>query len=284
MNSIPPKRRRTSWRRMLLIAVAGYLGILVLLLALERRLIFYPLTAAQEWRAPPDSRITDVRLVSSTGERIHAWWLPHPNAIGALLYSHGNALNLSHRGGSIVRWAQELKVSVLIYDYPGYGKSTGKPEEVNCYSAAEAAWDWLTNQEKIDPQRIVLVGASLGGAMATELSAKHDCRALVLIKAFTSIPDMASHRFPWLPARYFVRNRFDCASRLAESRCPTFIVHGTDDQVVPYFCGEKLYSIAREPKEFLRLAGNDHNDALPADFFARIRSFLELHAPLTPAP
>jgi hypothetical protein len=203
--------------------------------------------------------------------------LPTPGADGALLYSHGNALNLSHRGPSIVRWAQELNLSVLIYDYPGYGKSTGKPDESNCYAAADAAWKWLTDDEGIENRRIILLGASLGGAMATDLAAKNDCRALILIKAFTSIPDMASHRFPWLPARYFVRNKFDSISKLPTCRCPTLIVHGAGDRVVPFFCGEELFAVAREPKEFLRLDG-DHNDALPADFFSRVRQFLDRHA------
>lgn len=278
---VPVNRWRTV-RRIAVFAVIGYVGFLLLLLALERKFIFIPTPAQRDWRDPPDPRITDVALPSATGDSIHAWWLPKEGARGAILYSHGNAGNLSHRGPSIVRWAQELDVSVLIYDYPGYGKSTGKPDEASCYAAADAAWNWLVHHERIDPRDILLVGASLGGAMTSELAAKNDCRGAVLIKAFTSIPDMASHRFPWLPARYFVRSRFDSVEKLAKCRRPVFLVHGTGDSIVPYECSEKLLAAAAGPKQLMTVEGNDHNDALPTDFFNQLREFFAEHAPLKP--
>src|SRR5207244_7951593 len=127
----------------------------------------------------------------------------------------------------------------------------------------EAAWTWLTTEQKLDPGRIVLVGASLGGAVATDLAREHECRALVLLKAFTSIPDMAHSRFPWLPARYFVRHRFDNLPQLPLVRRPVFVTHGTTDRVVPFAHAKRLFAAANEPKEFVPLPGNDHNDKLP---------------------
>lgn len=274
----PLPRRRWRWRRMVIIAALGYLGIIVVLLALERKFIFIPTPASRDWREPPDPHITDVELPSPDGDRIHAWWLPKADAKLAVLYSHGNAGNLSHRGNSIVRWSQELNASVLIYDYPGYGRSTGKPDERSCYAASDAAWNWLTAQRRFAPRDIVLVGASLGGAMATHLAEDRDCRGLVLIKAFSSIPDMASHMYPWLPVRHLVRSQFDSVAQLANCRCPVFLVHGINDAIVPYVCAERLLAAAPEPKELLTLDGNDHNDALPGEFFPRLRAFLETHA------
>lgn len=118
--------------------------------------------------------------------------------------------------------------------------------------------------------------------MTSELAAKNDCRGAVLIKAFTSIPDMASHRFPWLPARYFVRSRFDSVEKLAKCRRPVFLVHGTGDSIVPYECSEKLLAAAAGPKQLMTVEGNDHNDALPTDFFNQLREFFAEHAPLKP--
>lgn len=278
MTDAPVLRPRRRWRRILVIAVLVYLGIIVVLLALERKFIFIPTPAARDWRPSPDSRIVDVELPTSAGDRIHAWWLPNPGANQTVLYSHGNAGNLSHRGNSIVRWAQEMNASVLIYDYPGYGRSTGKPDESSCYAAADACWEWLTTKQGRNEGEIVLVGASLGGAMATHLAGNRDCRALVLIKAFSSIPDMASHRFPWLPVRYLVRSQFDSVAKLSSCRSPVFLVHGTNDGIVPYACAERLMAAAPEPKELLTLESNDHNDALPGDFFPKLRAFLETHA------
>jgi fermentation-respiration switch protein FrsA (DUF1100 family) len=270
---------RRKWLLRGVYFVLIYLGMIALLLALENWFIYKSVTAAEDWTEPPAPRIQDVTLPLPTGERIHAWWLPVPNATGAILYAHGNAGNLSYRGRSVVRWATELNCSVLIYDYPGYGRSTGKASEETCYAAAQAAWDWLTQEQKVPPARILLLGASLGGAMSLELARQHDCRAVLLIKAFTSIPDMAQQMFPWLPARYFVRHQYDNLAKLPHVHRPVFIVHGTGDQVIPYSHGERLFAAANEPKEFLRLDGDDHNTPLPDDFFERVHRFLRAHAP-----
>jgi fermentation-respiration switch protein FrsA (DUF1100 family) len=253
--------------------------VLLVFLALENRLIYHPITAAEDWEEAPDARIRDVMLPLPTGERVHAWWLPVRRATGAALFSHGNAGNLSHRGPGLARWADELNLSVLIYDYPGYGRSTGRPTERSCHAAAAAAWDWLTRTQGVAPDRVLLRGDSLGAALATALARDHGCRALVLIKAFTSIPDMAQHTFPWLPARYVVRHRYDNLANLPRVRRPVFILHGTADRVVPFGHGERLFATANEPKAFLGHAGADHNDPLPADFFEHLRRFVAAHAP-----
>jgi dipeptidyl aminopeptidase/acylaminoacyl peptidase len=271
-------RARPRWRRWLRNFILAYLGVLILLLALERTFIYHPVTAAECWVEPPDPRIQDVFLTLPTGERIHAWWLPIPDATGAILYAHGNAGNLSQRGRGVVRWATELNSSVLIFDYPGYGRSTGRADERSCYAAAESAWDWLTHEQKIAPEQMLLLGASLGGAMAVELAQHHDCRAAVLIKAFSSIPDMAQQMFPWLPSRYLVRHRYDNCAKLPNLRRPVFVVHGTGDRVIPFSHSERLFAAANEPKEFLRLEGDDHNASLPDGFFERLRRFLAAHA------
>src|SRR5436190_2902932 len=236
------RRRWPWWLRWARNLALIYLGMIVLLLALENWFIYKAVTAAEEWTEPPDPRIQDVILPLPTGERIHAWWLPVPNAAGAILYAHGNAGNLSHRGRGVVRWATELNCSVLIYDYPGYGRSTGKVSEQTCYAAAQAAWDWLTQEQKVAPAKVLLLGASLGGAMSIELARQHDCRAVVLLKAFTSIPDMAREMFPWLPARYLVRHGYDNLAKLPQIHRPVFIVHGTGDRVIPCAHGERLFA------------------------------------------
>lgn len=247
-----------------------------MLLAFERMLIFPASSAGQSWQDPPDSRIRDVWLKSSAGDRIHAWWLPRPDARLTVLYSHGNAGNLSWRGKAIVGWSDKLDASVLIYDYPGYGKSEGSPSEAGCYAAAGAAWSWLTGEQKIAEGDVLLLGVSLGGSMAVELARQHPHRALVLAKAFSSIPDMAQSMYPWLPARYFVRTRFDNLSKIADCRGPLFMTHGRGDRLIPLSQGERMFERHPGPKEFLRDDG-DHNDAMPADFFPRLRKFLDEH-------
>jgi fermentation-respiration switch protein FrsA (DUF1100 family) len=259
-----------------------YLGVLVVLLCLENRLLFHPLRARDYWLPPPNARVQDIMLQTAGGTRIHAWWCPvrgwQPEQ-GAMLYCHGNAGNLSCRSESMARWQQELGVSVLIFDYPGYGRSEGSPTEAGCYASADAAYDWLTRTMMVPPQSVSIFGASLGGGVAVDLASRQPHRALILAKTFTSIPDTAQSVYPWLPARWLVRNRFDNFEKITMCRRPTFIAHGTADRLIPFAHGKRLFEAASKPKRFLAMADLDHNDGLSPEFFSALRSFLDETAP-----
>jgi pimeloyl-ACP methyl ester carboxylesterase len=275
----PPRvRRRRSWRRRLVDWGFCYVGVMVVLMLLEGRLIYHPETAVESWVSPPDPAITDVFFDLPTGERIHGWWLPRAGSERVVLYCHGNAGNLSHRGGVLHRWADVVDGSVLIFDYPGFGRSTGRPTEQSCCASGEAAWNWLTVEKQTPPHKIVLMGTSLGGGVATELARAHDCRALVLVKTFTSVPDMAQATVPWLPARYLVRHRFDNLSKLPQIHRPVFITHGTADSVIPFSHGERLFAAANEPKQFVPIQGEDHNEDVSTEMASRLQRFLAAHA------
>jgi pimeloyl-ACP methyl ester carboxylesterase len=175
---------------------------------LENALLFHPLRADESW-VVPDEWVQDVWLQTPDGTRIHAWWLPCRRSSGALLFCHGNAGNLSHRLQAVLALRKALSESVLIFDYPGYGQSDGKPSETGCYVAADAAYDWLTQQQGIAPEAVILFGESLGGGVATDLAAWRPHRALVLVKTFTSIPDVArQHTLTWASSS-LVHNQFD---------------------------------------------------------------------------
>ncbi len=267
------------WKRSALYVVVGYAGLVAMLLFFENKLVYQPCTAETEWVPAPIRDIQDVELTCTDGTRVHAWYCPCPESADALLYCHGNAGNLSHRGASIVKMRELLKVSVLIIDYPGYGKSEGSPSEQGCYQAVDAAYVWLTDEKKIAPKKIILYGASLGGGVITDLASRKDHRALVLIKTFTSLPDVASELYWWLPVpkHALMRNRFDSLSKISSCHRPVFIAHGTRDEVVPYAQGERLFQAANKPKQFLPIEGDGHNDPLPEEFFIALKDFLAKH-------
>lgn len=242
---------------------------------LENALVFKPAKAADHWEPARLADIEDVDLASADGTRVHAWWLPCPGADHALLYCHGNAGNLSHRGGSIAKLRELLHVHVLIFDYPGYGKSGGRPTEQGCYQAADAAYVYLTDTQKIDSQKILLYGGSLGGAVAVDLASRKAHRGLVLVKTFTSAPDAGANIVPWLPVRWLMRNRFDSMAKIKSCTQPVFLGHGTADTLIPYAHGKRLFEAANEPKQFFTLDGSNHNDSLPLDFFTALRTFLD---------
>jgi fermentation-respiration switch protein FrsA (DUF1100 family) len=270
---------RRSWKarlaRLMIWAVIGYVGVIIVLMALENWLVYHPTSASSEWCDPPNDRVEDIELRTADGTRIHAWWCPVEGSQGAVLYSHGNAGNLSQRNGSVAGLQKALQESVLIFDYPGYGKSEGRPSEAGCYAAADAAYRWLVETRKIPAERILLFGGSLGGGVAVDLARRKPYRALVLMKTFTSMPDVAAGLYPWLPVRWLMRNRYDNLEKIGKCRKPVFIAHGTTDQLIPFDQGQRLFAAANEPKHFFRMDGVDHNDAIPADLFSALTQFLD---------
>lgn len=269
-----PRRWYAGAGRALRWFAIGYLVILLALMLMENRLVYLPWSAEQHWTKPLSPEWQDVYFASADGTQLHGWWCPCPGADGVLLYCHGNGGNLSHRGGHIRDMHKELNVSVLIFDYPGYGKSDGSPSEAGCYAAGEAAYRWLTEEKKYPGDKILLFGKSLGGGVATHLGARHPHRALILCKTFTSIADVGQGRFPWLPVYWLAQNRFDSLSRIQQCTQPVFITHGTLDEVIPYSHGEALYEAANHPKRFLPLPDGDHNAPLDSTFFANVQTFL----------
>jgi pimeloyl-ACP methyl ester carboxylesterase len=263
--------RRRRLRRWLLFLVLLWAGPLAVLLWFENALVYRP---TRELFAPPAGDVRDVWLASADGTRLHGWWLPHPDPAGAAVVAHGNGGNLSHRGPMAAELRDRLRLSVLLFDYPGYGRSDGSPSEVGCYHAGDAAYLWVTEAEKFPGERVLLVGESLGGGVATDLAQRHPNRGLVLAKTFTSLPAVAKRQFPWLPTHLLMANRFDNRFKIARLTTPVFIAHGTADDLVPFAHAEELYAAANPPKRLFRLEGQDHNAWLPAAFYEELGRFL----------
>jgi fermentation-respiration switch protein FrsA (DUF1100 family) len=213
-------------------------------------------------------------MTSSSGARLHGWWCPAEGATGALLYCHGNGGNLSVWADHVEMVRTELGESVLIFDYPGYGKSEGHPNEAACCAAANTAYDWLRDQAQIPAERILIYGGSLGGGPAVDLASRRPHRALLLACTFTSLPEVGQAHYPCLPVRWMMRDRFDNLSKIKLCRGPVVITHGTDDALFPFAEGETLFAAAVGPKLFLPLNGQGHVDP-DAGFFRGVRRFLE---------
>lgn len=242
----------------------------------ENRLVFIPDRAETSWADPPTADTEDVWLALADGTRINAWHLPHPDpAAGAALISHGNGGNLSHRGGLMAALRDHLGRAVVCYDYPGYGRSDGRPTEAGCYVAGDAAYRWLVDAKKIPPNKVVLFGESLGGGVAVDQAARLDCEALVLVYPFTSLPAAAKYHKPYLPCYSLMANRFDNLAKIGQCRKPVFVAHGTADSIVPFRQGEELFAAANEPKRFLKLDGMGHEMPMMDWIFDEFRRFVD---------
>lgn len=245
--------------------VAVYLGLALYLYVFQARFIYFPnLPSRQVDATPADIGLTfeAVSLDTADGETLAGWFIPAPAARGTLLYLHGNGGNIGHRLDPIEVF-HRLGLNVFIIDYRGYGASSGKPSEDGTYQDALAAWNWLTQRQRLDPQRIVLFGESLGGSVAAWLAARHAPAGLILYAGFTSVPEMAQTLYPIFPASRLARYRYDTRAALGNASCPVLILHSPEDEIIPFSHGEALLEAAHEPKRLVELRGS-HNDALLA--------------------
>jgi pimeloyl-ACP methyl ester carboxylesterase len=275
MSRDDPRPRWRFARRAAVVLAVAYLATSAALLAFEDRLLYHPVRADQRWDGPPPGyACEDVALVAAGGTRLDARWFPRPGATGAVLICHSRAGNLSFalKPHEIAGW-QGCGFSVLVFDYPGYGRSEGRPTEGGCYAAADAAYDWLTRSRGVPPESVLLFGRSFGTAVAVDLAARRPHRALVLVSPFTSIPDAAQAQFPLLPTG-LARNRCDTRAKVIRCEQPTLIVHGTRDRLVPFELGERVFEASRARKRLRAVEGADHGDAVLAGFFPALREFL----------
>lgn len=203
----------------------------------------------------------ELRLPTEDGETVDAWFVrAKRNPVGHLLFAHGNAGNIGDRA-PILALLSAIGFDVLAFDYRGYGRSTGKPSEHGTYLDARAARKALLEQPGVEPNRVVYLGKSLGGAVLLELATAYPPAALVLISTFTGLRDAATAVYPLLP-KLFVPNAYPSLRRIRGLRAPVLIMHGDNDELLPLRMGEALYAAAPEPKKLVVFAGAGHNDVV----------------------
>ena len=264
----------------LLILVGGYLVIAALMWTLQSRMLYFPSRTMIATPAAMGLPFEEVSFRATDGVSLHGWYIPAPESRGTVLFFHGN-------GGNISGWfpvAEPFRragFDTFLIDYRGYGQSEGTPSEQGTYHDAEGAWQYLTEERGIAPDRIVIAGRSLGGAVAAWLAERHTPRALVLESTFTSVPDLASELYPWLPVRLLARFRYNTAARLPSVRSPVLILHSRADEIIPFHHSQRLWQAATEPKAFVEIQGA-HNEGYTLserEYAAALRSFLDTHAP-----
>ncbi len=243
--------------------------------ALEDSLLYLPAPFPQgDWN-PRDLPVEDAWFQADDGAKLHGWFCEAPNPKAVVLFCHGNAGNITTYYWRLRFLRERMGVSVLIFDYRGYGKSTGTPSEGGILADARAARRWLAQRTKIAEKEVVLLGYSLGGAVAVDLAARDGARALVLENTFTSIPDVAAQQVRSLPLFLLVTTRLDSISKIGFYKGPLLQTHGDADRVVPFDLGLKLFDAANEPKQFVRVPGGGHSDPPSREYAHVLERFLE---------
>ena len=263
----------------LIIGIAVYAAFAGLMFFSQERLLFLPNLPSRSIVVTPHDislEYQGINLTTEDGIKLDAWYTPSADARGTLLFFHGNAGNISHRLDSI-RLFNQLRLNVFIFDYRGYGRSTGSPTEQGVYYDAQAAWRYLTQERGIAAGEIVLFGRSLGGSIAAWLAARTQSGALIIESTFTSVPDLAAKLYPFLPVRLLARLDFNTRSALSSVNIPVLVIHSRDDEIIPYTHGQSNYDAANDPKQFLELRGG-HNDGFlisSTTYLQGIETFLE---------
>ncbi|HKU61548.1 MAG TPA: alpha/beta hydrolase [Gemmatimonadales bacterium] len=264
------------------VIVVGYVLLVLLIRALEPRLVFAP-GSARHLTPPPPSLGLDpetVRFRAEDGVALSAWAMrpiaPTPVARW-LLICHGNAGNLSE-GGRDQHYAglRALGLGILAFDYRGYGESEGSPDERGVYLDAVAAYRYLRDSLGVPPARIVIFGHSLGSAVAVELASREPAAGLILDGALLSAVARGQEIYPWLPVRLIARNRFESDRKIGRLTLPKLFLHARADDVVPIDHGERLFALAPEPKQFVPLGGG-HGDAFLVDsagYYGAVAAFM----------
>jgi hypothetical protein len=250
-----------------------YLLIVLLMMFMEESLLFFPSKYPDGIWQPPGLAFEDAWFTAADGVKLHGWFVPCENPRAVALFSHGNGGNLSHRE-DYYRALHRLGVAVLAFDYRGYGRSEGSPSEAGIMADARAARTWLAKRAGIAENEIVLMGESLGGAVAVQLASEAPARALNLESTFSSAPDVAAFHYPWLPIKQLMRTRLDSASLIGKYHGPLLQVHGDADTIVPFALGQKLFAAANEPKQFVVIPGGDHNDPRTPQWYVALDKFL----------
>lgn len=227
--------------------------------ALLHSLLFFPTRAIEQTPAQAGLAYRELAFEAEDGERLHGWRLDRRSApIGHVLLCHGNGGNIGDR----VLFAALLTAAgfdVVLFDYRGYGRSSGRPSEQGTYRDARAALACLLAQPGVEASRMLLLGESLGGAVAVDLALAHPPAGLVLVSAFTNIRAMARLHYPFIPAA-LVPDAYPSLRRIGDLRAPLLVLHAEGDEVVPLSHARDLFEAAPEPKRIRTLPGVGHGD------------------------
>ena len=242
------------------IAAGCYLALCLLVFFVQRRLIYFPIrwSAAEESRANPG--YGEIRVRTADGEEIHAWLSRVEDSRWTVIIFHGNAGNLLYHEAPLELF-RALGFQAILFDYRGYGLSSGSPSEEGLLRDGEAVRQYVTATLGVPQERLVYFGYSLGSGVAVLLAARKPPGRLILESAYPTLAAVARVHYPFLPAGLLMRDRFAAADRIASVRCSILFLHPELDEIIPIDLGRALFARANDPKRFVPLPGAHHNDA-----------------------
>lgn len=242
------------------------------LLAFQDNMIFYP-TEADNPNFPRYQR-QEISL-ESHGFHIQGWEFQNPDVDNnaTLLYFGGNAEDVTQNFADIQQFAARR---LFFFNYRGYGKSGGKPSQQALYQDVLNIYDSLTSQYAVQPEQLVVMGRSLGSAVATYVAAHRPVKQVILVTPFDSLTNIAQSIFPFLPVKWFLNHPFPSVEFAPEINTPLLMIVAANDEVIPTKYSRNLYEKWAGAKQWQRLEGVGHNDLqIHPHYYGLIRRFIE---------
>jgi fermentation-respiration switch protein FrsA (DUF1100 family) len=242
---------------------------------IERYFIFFP---SQPLLSEPSGwgmDFEDVYFTASDGVELNAWLVTAGEGAPMVLWFHGNAGNIADRLDN-ARLLVERGLSLFMVDYRGYGRSEGRPSEKGINEDGQAAYDYLLSRS-FSAENLVVFGRSLGSTVAVHVASRNRCAGVILESAFTNMADMARQHFPVLPGMGVFKRKFPCIDHISSIDAPILLIHGNEDEIVPYKLGRRLFEAASTGKEFYTIEGAHHNDTYFVggnEYFDRFEKFV----------
>ncbi len=256
----------------ILIAIVGlYVAVVAAAYLRQRSMMYFP----DPQRVDPAAVVVDadeVEFPSGDGVNLVGWYREAAPGQPTVLYFSGNAGSVAWRAERM-KYIAALGYGYLFLNYRGYGGSAGSPHEEGLVADGLAAYQQLAHRG-ISGANIILFGESLGSAVAVQTASQREVRAVILEAPFTSAVDVAVKTYPYLPARWLMKDRFESINHIKFIGAPVLIIHGETDQVVPYVLGRKLFEDALEPKQFMAIPDAGHNELDVPVVRARVEKFI----------
>lgn len=248
--------------------------VFIIMYVSQRHLIYHPSPQVPHLPEYHANDMTVITLHTQDNLELMSWYKPAINNQPTVLYLHGNAGHIGYRM-HLARQFINAGLGVLLLEYRGYGGNKGRPSEQGLYKDGQAALTFL-NQQGIKPEKLILYGESLGTGVATELASKHAVCAVILQAPYTSLIALAHFHYPLIFLKPW--DKFDSLARIQAINAPLLVLHGEQDNVVPYKEGLTLFNAANEPKKMITFRNLDHHNLWDTpDFSREVLQFINSH-------
>ncbi len=263
----------TSLKTLIICAICFYVVIILIMFIFQRSLLYLPSKEKIDQSYYAETGLKKIEFITSDGFVLKSLFKRPYREKSIIMVFHGNAGHVGHRVEKFRPFLEE-GYGLFLVEYRGYGENSGKPSESGFYKDGQAAINFLSEQN-IPKNKTIIYGESLGCGLAVKLSTQNIFRAIILEAPYTSIADVASHHYWYLPAKLLVLDRFDIFSIIENVKSPLLVIHGEKDDVISINLGKKVFESAPEPKKAIFVSNAGHNNLYEFKIYDEIKHFLK---------